>query len=72
MEFNKYKPIISITFLSISPRLQTIMTEEYDTNAFMIFVIAILSIYVIIASFFLYNRIRRVIKKEPIVLVTMD
>ena len=43
------------------------MTEEYDTNAFMVFVVAILSMYVLFASIFLIKRIRRVIKKEPIV-----
>ena len=43
------------------------MTEEYDTNAFMVFVVAILSMYVLFASIFLIKRILRVIKKEPIV-----
>ena len=43
------------------------MAEEYDTNAFMVFVVAILSMYVLFASIFLIKRIRRVIKKEPIV-----
>lgn len=43
------------------------MAEEYDTNAFMIFVVAILSMYVLFASIYLIKRIRRVIKKEPIV-----
>ena len=43
------------------------MAEEYDTNAFMIFVVAILSMYVLFASIFVIKRIRRVIRKDPIV-----
>ena len=42
------------------------MADEYDTNAFMIFVIAILGIYILCASIFLFKRIRRAVKKEPI------
>ena len=43
------------------------MEEEYDTDAFMIFVIAIISIYIMIASIFLYRRFKRYRNKEPVV-----
>lgn len=43
------------------------MEEEYDTDAFVIFVIAMISIYIIIASIFLYRRFKRYRNKEPAV-----
>ena len=41
------------------------MEEEYDTDAFSIFVIAFLSIYLLIASVFIFKRLRRFFSKEP-------
>ena len=41
------------------------MEEEYDTDAFIIFVISAISIYLIIALIFIYRRIKRFISKEP-------
>lgn len=43
------------------------MEEEYDTNAFVIFVIAMISMYILFASIFIYKRIRRLFSKEPVV-----
>lgn len=43
------------------------MEEEYDTDAFVIFVIALISIYILIASIFLYRRFKRYRNKEPVV-----
>lgn len=45
------------------------MEEEYDTDAFVIFVIAMISIYIVFASWFLFRRIRRLFNKEPSVRV---
>lgn len=41
------------------------MEEEYDTDAFSIFVISFLSIYLLIASVFIFKRLRRFFSKEP-------
>ncbi len=43
------------------------MEEEYDTDAFAIFVIALISIYIIIASIFIFRRIRQYRSKKPAV-----
>ena len=43
------------------------MEEEYDTDAFVIFVIALISIYIIIASIFIFRRIRQYRSKKPAV-----
>lgn len=43
------------------------MEEEYDTDAFVIFVIALISIYIFFASIFLYRRFKRYRNKEPVV-----
>ena len=43
------------------------MEEEYDTDAFVIFVIALISIYIIIASIFIFRRIRQYRSKKTTV-----
>lgn len=43
------------------------MEEEYDTDAFVVFMIAMISIYILIAAVFIYKRIRRFLSKEPVV-----
>ena len=45
------------------------MEEEYDTDAFVVFMIAMISIYILIAAIFIYKRIRRFLSKEPVVCV---
>lgn len=53
--------------LSFSSKAERDMEEEYDTDAFVIFTIAMVSIYILLASIFLYKRLRRFFSKEPVV-----
>lgn len=43
------------------------MEEEYDTDAFVVFMITMISIYMIFAAIFIYKRLRRFFSKEPVV-----
>lgn len=63
--FQKYARFGRSLFSQFSHEQQRDMEEEYDTDAFMIFVIAMISIYIVFASWFLFRRIRRLFNKEP-------
>ena len=43
------------------------MEEKYDTDAFVVFLIALISIYIVIALFFIFTRIRRFFSGETTV-----
>lgn len=60
----QFLPIFVCFILYISPQFLYIMDEEYDTDAFVIFVIAFLSIYLLFALFFIFRRLRRAFSKE--------
>lgn len=57
-----FPPVIELHFVH-----HLHMEEEYDTNAFVIFVIAMISMYILFASIFIFKRIRRWFSKEPVV-----
>ena len=61
----KYARFGRSLFSQFSHERQRDMEEEYDTDAFVIFVIAMISIYIVFASWFLFRRIRRLFNKEP-------
>ena len=66
----QFLSIFVVFILYISPESLDIMDEEYDTDAFVIFVIAFLSIYLLFALFFIFRRLRRAFSKEANVVST--